>query len=82
VPPMSKIRLKPSSVFGSSAAGQFGSRAAGFRYIGFATEAMRMAALAAQAPRVKYGRGALGAITERCSAAAPGRCERRAGAGR
>ena len=50
---VSKNRLRPSGVFKSSAAGQFGSRRGGFRGVGFAAQALWMATLATQAPRVK-----------------------------
>jgi hypothetical protein len=57
---VSKNRLRPSGVFKSSAAGQFGSRRGGFRGVGFAAQALWMATLATQAPRVKAWRGAAG----------------------
>jgi hypothetical protein len=53
VPSVSKNRLRPSGVFKSSAAGQFGSHKGGFRSVGFAAQAMWLATMATQAPRVK-----------------------------
>jgi hypothetical protein len=58
VPSVSENRLRPSGVFKSSAAGQFGSPRGGFRSVSFAAQAMWMATLATQAPRVKACGGA------------------------
>ena len=55
---VSKNRLRPSGVFKSSAAGQFGSPRGSFRSVSFTAQTMWMATLATQAPRVKACGGA------------------------